>query len=130
MSIIEKAKAGDTYGGVKRVLWRPPTTGGVVVLLFSEPSKQKIRLRGIDKLRVTPLLHVGIEIQQSPVDITFKVATWSGDMKLLVFEEYDRRSSKAVSELLQGKIKTLKYKFDDAHTKLLKKMGLCIGEGT
>lgn len=29
-----------------------------------------------------------------------------------IFEEYDRRSSKAVSELLQGKIKTLKYKFE------------------
>jgi len=41
-----------------------------------------------------------------------------------IFEEYDKGSSKAVSELLQGKINPLKNKFDDAHTRLLKKMGL------
>lgn len=41
-----------------------------------------------------------------------------------IFEKYDRGSLKAVSELLQGKIQPLKNKFNDAHTKLLKKMGL------
>lgn len=41
-----------------------------------------------------------------------------------VFKEYDKGSAKAVSELLQGKINPLKNKFDDAHTKFLKKMGL------
>ncbi|MBU1182671.1 MAG: hypothetical protein KKF00_11000 [Proteobacteria bacterium] len=41
-----------------------------------------------------------------------------------IFEEYDKGSAKAVSELLKRKINTLKNKFDDAHTILLKKMGL------
>ena len=41
-----------------------------------------------------------------------------------IFEEYDKGSVKAVSELLQRKINPLKNKFDDAHTRLLKKMGL------
>lgn len=41
-----------------------------------------------------------------------------------IFKEYDKGSAKAVSELLQGKINPLKNKFDDAHTKFLKKMGL------
>lgn len=41
-----------------------------------------------------------------------------------IFEEYDKGSLKAVSELLQGKINPLKNKFDDSHTRLLKKMGL------
>ncbi len=41
-----------------------------------------------------------------------------------IFEEYDKGSSKAVSQLLQGKINALKNRFDDAHTRLLKKMGL------
>ena len=41
-----------------------------------------------------------------------------------IFEEYDKESVKAVSELLQRKINTLKNKFDSAHTGLLKKMGL------
>jgi len=41
-----------------------------------------------------------------------------------IFEEYDKESAKAVSELLQGKINPLKNKFDDAHNRLLKKMGL------
>lgn len=41
-----------------------------------------------------------------------------------IFEEYFKGSAKAVSELLQGKIKPLKNDFDDAHTNLLKKMGL------
>ncbi len=41
-----------------------------------------------------------------------------------IFEQYDQGSSKAVSELLQGKINPLKNRFDDAHTRLLKKMGL------
>ncbi len=41
-----------------------------------------------------------------------------------IFEEYDKGSSKGVSGLLQGKINLLKNKFNDAHTRLLKKMGL------
>jgi hypothetical protein len=41
-----------------------------------------------------------------------------------IFEEYDKGSLKGVSELLQGKINPLKNKFDDSHTRLLKKMGL------
>lgn len=41
-----------------------------------------------------------------------------------IFEEYDKGSVKAVSELLQGKLDPLKNKFDDAHSRLLKKMGL------
>lgn len=41
-----------------------------------------------------------------------------------IFEEYDRGSAKAVSLLLQGKITALKNKFDNAHTRFLKKMGL------
>ena len=41
-----------------------------------------------------------------------------------IFDEYDKGSVKAVSELIQRKINPLKNKFDDAHTMLLKKMGL------
>ena len=37
---------------------------------------------------------------------------------------YDKGAAKAVSEFLQFKVNTLKNKFDDAHTKLLEKMGL------
>jgi len=41
-----------------------------------------------------------------------------------IFDEYDKGSVKAVSELIQRKINPLKNKFDDAHNRLLKKMGL------
>lgn len=41
-----------------------------------------------------------------------------------IFDEYDKGSVKAVSELIQRKINPLKNKFDDAHKKLLNKMGL------
>lgn len=41
-----------------------------------------------------------------------------------IFEEYDKGSAKAVSELLQREINPLINKFDDAYTSLLKKMGL------
>ncbi|MCD5383489.1 hypothetical protein LR066_01850 [candidate division WOR-3 bacterium] len=41
-----------------------------------------------------------------------------------IFEIYDKRSAKAVSKLLQGKINPLKSKFDNVHNRLLKKMGL------
>ncbi len=41
-----------------------------------------------------------------------------------IFDEYDKGSVKAVSELIQRKIDPLKSKFDDAHKKLLNKMGL------
>lgn len=41
-----------------------------------------------------------------------------------IFAAYDEGSRKAVSDFLQGKINPIKDKFDEAHTKLLKKMGL------
>ena len=41
-----------------------------------------------------------------------------------IFDEYDKGSVKAISELIQGKINPLKNRFDDAQTMLLKKMGL------
>jgi len=41
-----------------------------------------------------------------------------------IFEEYDKGSVNAVSELLRRKINPLKNKFDDAYTMLLRKMGL------
>ena len=41
-----------------------------------------------------------------------------------IFAAYDEGSKQAVSDFLQGKLNPIKDKFDDAHTKLLKKMGL------
>ncbi len=41
-----------------------------------------------------------------------------------IFAAYDEGTKQAVSDFLQGKLNPIKDKFDDAHTKLLKKMGL------
>lgn len=41
-----------------------------------------------------------------------------------IFAAYDKGSATAVSEFFQGKANPLKNNFDDAHTRLLKKMGL------
>jgi len=41
-----------------------------------------------------------------------------------IFKEYDKGSAKAVSELLQRKINPPKNKFDGAHARLIKKIGL------
>jgi len=41
-----------------------------------------------------------------------------------IFAAYDEGSKQSVSDFLQRKLNPIKDKFDDAHTKLLKKMGL------